>query len=114
MRGVRGRTGATSTDRWFGLAGVKKDEKPAQKIFEINELIDDLPIMCYNGQDTEGAAGFGYVYAVKEGAVTADTVTTVKFDIKKGKTHYMQWYCEGYNYGGEITYMGNAVETTID
>jgi hypothetical protein len=314
MRGVRGRTGATSTDRWFGLAGVKKGEKPAQKIFEINELIDDLPIICYNAQDTEGAAGFGYVYAVKkdatvhnnpnifawnptvvctaydsdckeilvrgeiasaalngdysfsytvnriawgqsasggrtfnttntgvpmasfipaeahtnlpddafvaetgfdfkrmklkymqlkdfksitdpsrnlyvyeglpiytaerdgtltfdikitkskrttegvdaatyilwddpsenmkirvkdkpfninddysecinikigdveskEGAITADTVTTVKFDIKKGKTYYMQWYCEGYNYGGEITYMGNAVETTID
>lgn len=312
MRGVRGQTGATNTDRWFGLAGVKKGENPTQKIFEINELVDDLPITCYNTQDVEGADGFGYVYAIKksatvsynpnifcwnptvvctaydadckevlvraeaatialnsdysfnytvdriawgqsasggqlfnvtntgvpyvsflpaeantnlpadafqeqagfdykrmklkymqlkdfksitdssrnlyvyeglplytaerdgtlafdikitksrketgdaqnyvlwddpsenmkirvkdepfkinddyskcikvkigddestEGSITAGTVTTVKFDIKKGKTYYMQWYCEGYNYGGEITYIGNAVETVMD
>ena len=312
MRGVRGMTGATNVDRWFGLAGVKKGVKPEQKIFEVNELVDDLPITCYNTQDTVGAEGFGYVYALKkaatvsynpnifcwnptiictaydadckeilirsevattalntdysfnhevkrlawgqaasggsqfnvsetgvpyacfipaeahtklpadafeeqtgfdykrmklkymqlkdfksitdtsrnlyvyeglplytaekdgtltfdikitksrretgdesnyvlwddpsenmkirvkdkpfkinddysecikvkigdveseEGSIKADEVTTVKFNISKGKTYYMQWYCEGYNYGGEITYIGNAVETIID
>ena len=312
MRSSRGKTGATNWDRWFGLAGVKKGVKPSKKIFNVNELVNDLPITCYNGQDTEGADGFGNIFGIKktatvsfnpnifcwnptivctaydadckeilvrgevataafdldyrfdhvvnrvawgqaasggqqfnvnstavpyvcfipaeahtnlpseafqaqegfdyrrmklkymqlkdfksvtdpsrnlyvyeglplytaerngtlsfdikitksrretgdivnyvlwddpsenmkirvkdepfkinddyskcikvkigdvesdEGSITAGNVTTVKFDIKKGKTYYMQWYCEGYNYGGEITYIGNAVETAVD
>ena len=71
MRGVRGKTGATSASRWFGLAGVKKGEKAAKKIFSINQLIDDLPITCYNGQDSEGATGFGYIYALKKDATVS-------------------------------------------
>ena len=312
MRSARGMNGATSTDRWFGLAGVKMGENPAQKIFNINELVNDLPITCYNEQDTAGASGFGTVFGLKkdatvsynpnifcwnptivctaydadckeilvrsqvgtiplnadyrfnysvtrlawgqsasggyafnvantavpyvsfipakahtnlpadafqaqtgfdfprmklkymqlkdfksitdpsrnlyvyeglplytaerdgtlsfdikitkskwetgditnyvlwddpsenmkirvkdepfkinddyskcielkigevkskEGSITAGNLTNVKFDMKRGKTYYMQWYCEGYNYGGEITYIGNAVETVTD
>ena len=43
-----------------------------------------------------------------EGTVTADTVTTVSCEVEANKTYYIRWYCDGYDYGGEIIYLGNA------
>ena len=50
----------------------------------------------------------------EEGTLTANKLTKVNFNVEKGKTYYLRWYCDGYNYGGEITYLGNGVETVID
>ena len=46
----------------------------------------------------------------KEGSINAGNTTKIKFQIEKGKTYYMRWYCEGYDYGGEIIYLGDAYE----
>lgn len=48
----------------------------------------------------------------KEGTVTAGTVTTVSCEVEANKTYYIRWYCDGYDYGGEIIYLGNASLTT--
>ena len=66
MRAARGSTGATDDNRWFHYAGVARGEAPEQKIYDINTLINDLPIKCFNGQDLEGADGFGNIYIVKK------------------------------------------------
>ena len=66
MRAARGSTGATANDRWFYYAGVASGEKPTKNTFDINKLIGDLPIKCFNEQDTNGAEGFGNIYIVKK------------------------------------------------
>ncbi len=47
-----------------------------------------------------------------EGTISADTKTTISCEVESNKTYYMRWYCEGYDYGGEIIYLGNASLTT--
>ena len=66
MRSARGNVGATAHNRWFYYAGVASGTRPAQKICNINTLINDLPIKCFNDQDTAGADGFGNIYIVKK------------------------------------------------
>ena len=66
MRGSRGNLGATAAERWFYYAGVALGALPTKKICNTNTLIDDLPIKCFNDQDTAGADGFGNIYIVKK------------------------------------------------
>ena len=46
----------------------------------------------------------------KEGSINAGDETTISIELEKGKTYYMRWYCDGYDYGGEIVFLGNAFE----
>lgn len=50
------------------------------------------------------------VTTTKEPVISANISdkTRLVVDMEKDKTLYMRWYCQGYNYGGEINFLGDA------
>lgn len=70
------------------------------KPFTLNDDYSDCVTIKINGVES------------KEGTVPADTKTLVNIKVEKGKTYYMRWYCDGYDYGGEILYLGDGELTT--
>ena len=50
--------------------------------------------------------------AVTEASLTPGELTTIQIDnCEKGKTYFLRWYVDGFQYGGEITYLGDGYFT---
>ncbi len=48
---------------------------------------------------------------VEEAKINRGQVTKIKINCDENKTYFLRWYVDGYQYGGEITYLGNGYFT---
>ncbi|MBO6118842.1 MAG: hypothetical protein J6P02_00010 [Lachnospiraceae bacterium] len=50
--------------------------------------------------------------AVTEASLTPGELTTIQIEnCERGKTYFLRWYVDGFQYGGEITYLGDGYFT---
>ena len=108
---IKIKTERSSSWMWTdpGTASSKVKLRVKSKEFNIGTDTADAVSMKVGTSSSPITSG---TTAVTEASLTPGELTTIQIDnCERGKTYFLRWYVDGFQYGGEITYLGDGYFT---